>query len=164
MANLGGSALAFASTFYTFDDDAEITNGETLVIAGKTYTFQTTLTNTDGNVKIGASRAATIANLVAAVNLDGSGVAGTDYAAATTKNPRVIAVAGTDTITIKASMPGTAGNLIPCTVGTSATTLDNATLENGAGDPHYFLASLFTLNQINSELLTELHLLTPEAD
>lgn len=164
MANLGGSSLAFAESFYTFDADAEIANGETVVIAGKTYTFQDTLTDSDGNVHIGSDRAETIANLVGAVNLDGSATAGTDYAASMTKNPQVIAIAATDRITIRASMPGTLGNRIPLTVGTSAVTVDNATLENGAGDPHYFLDSVLDLNQINSEVQAELKQLTPEED
>lgn len=164
MANLGGSSLAFATGTYTFDDDLEIANAETVVIAGKTYTFQTTLTDSDGNVHIGASRAETIANLVAAVNLDGSGTAGTDYAASTTKNARVIAIAGTDSWEVRASMPGTVGNLIPITVGTSATTVSGALLTGGAGDPHYFLDSVLDLNQINAEVLSEIKRLTPLAD
>src|SRR5688572_6823509 len=55
---------------------------ETVVINGKTYTFQDTLTNVDGNVKTGASAAASITNLIAAITL-GAG-SGTAYAAATT--------------------------------------------------------------------------------
>lgn len=57
---------------------------ETVSIGGKTYTFQATLTNSDGNVLIGANRQESLANLRAALNLlDG---AGTLYAAATTAN------------------------------------------------------------------------------
>ena len=164
MASRGGSDLVHAETYYTFDDDGEITNAETLVIAGKTYTFQDTLTNTDGNVHIGATREETIRNLCAAVNLDGTATAGTDYAAATTKNARVVAIPGDDEIVIRAHVPGTAGNLIPVTVGTSGVTVDNATLENGAGDVGDFINSVIELNQINSEVLSELKRLTPLPD
>lgn len=58
---------------------------QTVVIGAKTYTFQTVLTNVDGNVLIGASASDSIDNLIAAINL-GSG-SGTLYAAATTAHP-----------------------------------------------------------------------------
>lgn len=64
-------------------------NTETVTIDGKVYTFQTSLTNTDGHVKIGADRDATLKNLAAAVTL-GAG-AGTTYATATTLHPTVTA-------------------------------------------------------------------------
>lgn len=164
MASRGGAALVHAETFYTFDADAEVVNAETVVIAGKTYTFQDTLTNTDGNVHIGATRVETIRNLCAAVNLDGTATAGTDYAAAMTKNLEVAAIPSTDTITIRALSPGVAGNRIPVTVGTSGTTVDNATLEAGAGDIGDFVGSVLEMNQINSEVQAELKRLTPLED
>jgi len=148
--------LVRASGVYTFDADAEIANAETVVIGGKTYTFQTTLPNTDGNVKIGANRAATIANLVAAINLAGSGTsaAGTGYAAATTRNPAVFATAGTNAWTVTSFIPGTVGNLIPATAGTSDTTPpEGSVLAGGTGNVGTFIDGLFSLNQINSELL-----------
>lgn len=154
--------LVRASTFYTFDADAEITNGETLVIGGKTYTFQTTLTNVDGNVRIGGDREETIANLVAAVGL-GPG-AGTAYAAATTRNPAVYATPAEDRIDIHALIPGSIGNLIPCTVGTSGVTLDNGTLEGGAGNIGDFFDGLLRLNQINAEVFDALREFTAAID
>ena len=78
---------------------------QTVVIGAKTYTFQTSLTNVDGNVLIGATASDSLDNLIAAINL-GSG-AGTLYAAATTAHPldvlpdSIIASAGTgDTMDI----------------------------------------------------------------
>ena len=80
-------------------------NTQTVVIGSKTYTFQTVLTNVDGNVLIGATASDSIDNLIAAINL-GSG-SGTKYAAATTAHPldvlpnSIIASAGTgDTMDI----------------------------------------------------------------
>lgn len=71
-------------------------NAETVTIDAKTYTFQTTLTDVDGNVLIGVDVAASLANLLAAINLaDGSGVA---YAAATTLHPTVSAESVSTTI------------------------------------------------------------------
>lgn len=63
-------------------------NTETVTVGTKVYTFQTTLTNVDGNVLIGATAAASIQNLVNAINL-GPG-AGTAYAAATVAQPETI--------------------------------------------------------------------------
>lgn len=52
-------------------------DGETVVIYGKTFTFKTVLGSTAGNVLIGANAAATQVNIRAAVN--GSSGAGTTY-------------------------------------------------------------------------------------
>lgn len=94
-------------------------DAETEVIGGKTYTYQTTLTNVDGHVQIGASAEATIDNLVAAINRT-TALAGTSYAAATVKHTTVTAVkSGTDKCIIIAIVGGTAGNAI--------TLVDNAT-------------------------------------
>lgn len=60
---------------------------ETITFGSKTYTFQATLTNVDGNVHIGASGADTATNLLNAINASGGGTPGTDYAAATTAHP-----------------------------------------------------------------------------
>lgn len=80
-------------------------NTETVIIGTKTYTFQTVLTNVDGNVFIGASASASIDNLIAAINLAAG--AGSLYAAATTAQPQsVVASAGagdTMTLTVSAS-------------------------------------------------------------
>lgn len=110
-------------------------NNETVTIGTKTYTFQTVLTNVDGNVLIGASASASIDNLVAAINL-GAG-AGTLYALATTLHPTVSAAAGAgDTMDATAKTPGTAGN----TIATTETFSDvlsvwgGATLSGGVGD------------------------------
>jgi hypothetical protein len=62
-------------------------DGSTVTIGSKVYTFQDTLTNVDGNVKIGANPAACVANLIAAINLAAG--AGTTYATAMTLNADV---------------------------------------------------------------------------
>lgn len=56
-------------------------NTETVVVDDRTYTFQTVLTNVDGNVFIGATTDDSIDNLVAAINLAAG--AGTKYAVLT---------------------------------------------------------------------------------
>src|SRR5687768_12652640 len=89
-------------------------NTQTVVVGGKTYTTQTTLTNVDGNVAIGANAAATLQNLYDAINL--TGTPGTQYAAAMTANELVKATAvDATTLTVAAKVPGEIGNLIAST-------------------------------------------------
>lgn len=91
-----------------------ITNGETVTIGTKVYTFQDTLTNVDGNVHIGADVEETLDNLRNAINL-GPG-AGTDYAAAMTLHPTVSGTSSdATTLVVTAKTPGTAGNSIATT-------------------------------------------------
>ncbi len=83
-------------------------NTETVTLDAKIYTFQTSLTDSDGNVKIGASASASIDNLIAAITL-GSG-SGTAYAASMTLHPTVSAYAGSgDTMDVRQVAPGVAG-------------------------------------------------------
>ena len=94
------------------------TNGATVTLGSKVYTFQTVLTNVDGNVFIGASLAITLANLLAAVNL--SAGSGTLYAAATTAAPLALGLSSDATHFIaKARKRGIAGNNV--TVATNVT-------------------------------------------
>lgn len=103
--------VAATSTLTLTDNPADT---ETVVIGGKTYTFQTSLTNVDGNVLRGADASASLDNLIAAINLAAGG--GTTYAAATTVHPTVTAAAGTgDTMVITAKVAGTGGNAITVT-------------------------------------------------
>ena len=72
--------VAFARGVLTLTGNALDT--ETVVIGATTYTFQTTLTDVDGNVLIGVDASATIDNLASAMNLTTG--AGTTYAASMT--------------------------------------------------------------------------------
>jgi hypothetical protein len=85
------------------------TNGATVKIGSKTYTFQTVLTNVDGNVFIGASLTASLANLLNALNLGAGG--GTAYATAMTASPLAFGLSSDAThLTVKARKRGIAGN------------------------------------------------------
>ena len=105
---------------------------ETVTIGSKVYTFQTALTNVDGNIQIGATVADSHANLAAAINLDVG--AGTDYAAATTIHPTVSATDTATTTVVTAKVAGTAGNAIATTETASTGSWGAATLTGGAGD------------------------------
>jgi hypothetical protein len=139
------------------------TDTQTVVVGGKTYTTQASLTNVDGNVLIGASAAATLQNLYDAINL--TGTPGTQYATLMTINTRVKAtnVSATGLI-VKAKTAGEVGNLIATTETQTNASWGAATLASGAGNVNDFVENLFDLNQFNSEAATELKKLTVDAD
>lgn len=89
---------------------ANPTDGEAVTIGGKSYGFVDTLTSADGVVKIGANAAATIANLVAAINLAAG--SGTTYGSGTTPNVYVVAsinAGNTSAMDVVAKVNGVAG-------------------------------------------------------
>jgi hypothetical protein len=110
-------------------------NTETVTIDTKTYTFQTVLTDVDGNVLIGATASDSIDNLIAAITL-GSG-AGTLYAASTTLHSTVTAAAGVgDTMDATAKKAGETGNSIATTDTLTNGSWGGATLSGGTGLVH----------------------------
>lgn len=110
---------------------ANVADAKIVTIDTKVYTFQTVLTNVDGNVLIGASASDSLDNLIAAITL-GAG-AGTLYATATTFHPTVTAAAGAgDTMDATAKSPGSAGNSIATTETLDVGSWGAVTLENGA--------------------------------
>ncbi len=134
---------AAASATGTLTATANFADGETVTIGGKVYTFETVLTNVDGNVLIGATASDSLDNLIAAINL-GPG-AGTLYASATTANTSVSAAAGAgDTMVVTALLSGPAGNTITTTTTAANATWGGATLAGGvAGN-----VSILTLGQL----------------
>jgi hypothetical protein len=114
---------------------ANVNNNDTVTTGTKTYTFETSLTDVDGNVLIGATASDSIDNLIAAITL-GAG-SGTLYAASTTANTFITAAAGAgDTMDAEALLGGTAGNLIATTESTATVRMSwgAATLTGGTGD------------------------------
>jgi len=89
-----------------------VTNGETVLIGSKTYVFVNTLTGVDGQVKIGATKEESIANLIAAINLDGT--PNSQYTTQTTLHSSVYAKIGSTTAKLVAiaKVGGIAGNSI----------------------------------------------------
>jgi hypothetical protein len=115
------------------NDGTNVTDGDTVTIGGKVYTFESSLTNVDGHVKIGASNTATMTNLFHAINASG-GTVGTDYATLTTATPAVTATNPTGTtVVVTARVTGTAGNAITTTEASSHLSWGGATLASGAG-------------------------------
>ena len=90
---------------------SQVSDGDTITIDTKVYTFQTVLTDVDGNVQIGAVQQDSITSLFHAINL--TGTPGVDYAASTTAHPTVSAPsAGPNDVILEADEDGSAGNLI----------------------------------------------------
>jgi hypothetical protein len=114
----------------TLTGTANFANTETVTIDTKVYTFETTLTNVDGNVLVGADLEESIENLVAAITL-GAG-SGTAYAAATTLHPTATAAKGSATTMVAtAKSGGTSGNSIATTETGSNASWGNTTMQGG---------------------------------
>lgn len=132
----GTDGAADPATGTWSDTAGQPVNGDTVTVGGKTYTFQSALTNADGNVAIGANTTVTAANLVAAVTL-GAG-SGTAYAAAMTLNANVTAVVDGTTATqvdFSAKVGGPSGNSIALSkTGTGGGAVSGATLTGGIQD------------------------------
>ncbi len=107
-------------------------DGDTVTLDGVVYTFKTALTPTAGQVLIGASAAAALTNLAAAM-MD-YGTRGTNYATGTTVSAttRVKSVSAT-VIIIEALKGGTSGNSIALAKSAATLTLSGSTLASGAG-------------------------------
>jgi hypothetical protein len=133
-AKLKAFLLAGANAESTLTCGANPADTETVTIDGKVYTFQTTLTNSDGNVQRGASASASLNNLKAAINLEAS-VSPLQYAAATTVHSSVRAVRGAgDTLVVRAKTPGTGGNAIATTATLGSGAFTGAVLAGGGED------------------------------
>lgn len=142
------SAVAATGTLTT---SANPGNTETVTIGNKVYTFQTSLTNVDGNVFIGASEAASLQNLYDAINL--TGTPGTQYATLMTKHDYVRATAvTTHTVVLKALLPGTQGNLITSTETLANGSFGGAVFASGTGSAHANLKTWVTGVQASMQL------------
>lgn len=143
-------AAAAASGILTLT--ANLADGATVTIGPKVYTFQAALTNADGNVQIGASMAATIVNLKNAINL-GTGVPGTDYAAAMVAHATVSATASSGTtLTVAAKIGGPAQNTIATTETSPSASWGAATLTGGATATHVFTSGAQALPSLSLEI------------
>lgn len=135
--------------------DASPANDETLVIGGKTYTWKTSLTNTDGFVALGADATAALANMKAAINLEAG--AGTAYAAATVINAHVKATGSTaTTLTIEAKVPGSVGNFITTTETAGSGSWTSTVMAGGTGVVETDVDDLLAKCQVNSDVLSRL--------
>lgn len=124
---------------------ANPSNAQTVTLGATTYTFNTVL-GAANSVLIGASLAASLANLVNAINA-GPG-SGTTYGTGTTQNASALASVGpaSNQVTATAITPGTSGNSIVSTETLAAGSWTGATLSGGANIPG---PSRFTLSPLD---------------
>ena len=108
-----------------------VAHNDTVTVNTKVYTFQSTLTNVNGNVKIGATAALSLTNLFNAINASG-GVPGTDYASNTTANAFVTATNPSATTVVATSrLAGTIGNTYTVSEASTQLSWGGATLTGG---------------------------------
>lgn len=123
-------AAASAADGLLTSDATAPANDNTVTIDGHVYTYKTSLTGAADEVLIGASAAAALTNLKAAI-LD-SGGAGTTYGTGTVAHATVIATTLTaTTLLVVAKTAGTAGNAIATTKTSSHLAWGAATLVGG---------------------------------
>ena len=133
------SAGSFASLDFTGGTNTGAapvaTAGNTVTVGTQTYTFVTALstTPTANEVLVGATEAASVANLANAIN-GGSG-AGVTYGSTTVTNTSAVAVAGTSgtlsTLTLTALAKGLTGNSIATSETGAANTFGGSVLAGG---------------------------------
>lgn len=130
-------------------------NGNTVDIGAKTYTWQTTLTDVDGNVQIGVDVEESLNNLRAAINLDAG--AGTKYATSMTEHPDVTGeafVGSSDYLIVTAKESGRAGNSIAVDTDWTGSAWNTATLIGGS-EGTYLLEFVAYLQDCELELTWE---------
>lgn len=146
-------SLVFAQGVLTMTDVVVTTN--TVTIGGKVYTFQTSLTDSDGNILIGADQTASMVNLVRAITL-GAG-SGTLYAASMTAGLHArVATSAAAVCTITAQFPGVHGNLVGSTETLANGSFGAAVFANGSGDFAAYIDSLLSLGQLNADIEQDL--------
>lgn len=126
-----GIVYATFATNTLTSDATNVTDGDTVVIGAITYRFKNTLALAY-DVKIGASAAATLDNLKAAINA--SGTPGTEYFAGTVAHTLVIATTNTDTTQkIESRTYGTDNNTLATTATSAHLSWADTTLGGGTG-------------------------------
>lgn len=130
--NDGGSGTPAAGTKATgvLTASGVFQDGETVTIGNRTYTFVDDLTFSPDQVLIGASAAASLDNLKAAINNDAG--EGTTYSNGTAPHSQVTATTNTDTAqTVEAFSVGTYANAFATTETCDNVAFGAATLTGG---------------------------------
>lgn len=148
--DLSGSSAAKATQTLTLAGNAVA--AETVTIGSVVYTWATTPTTTANTVKVGATAAESIDNLVAAITAAAG--SGTLYGSATVVHPQVTAVRSSSTMVITALVKGTAANAYATTETMTNGSFGAATMAGGV-DP--------TAAQTIAALVTTINATIPKA-
>lgn len=123
---VGATATATATLT---SSGVNVTENDTVTVGRITYRFKATPAQAY-DVDIGDSAAATLDNLKAAVNIEGT--PGTDYHSATVQNPDASATTNTDTTQLfVARVAGPWGNNLPFSKSAATYTVSGATFSGG---------------------------------
>lgn len=163
------SGYTLTAALGVFTVTGQPTDTNTIVVGGKTYTWNAVVGTANGSVHLGATAADSIANLHAAINLDitkgETGTAAVDYGSSMTINTEVFVISSTATVlTVQAYTPGTVGNLIASTETHANGSWGAATLASGAGHVSGWMTDMLDVNQVNSEIAAEMLSLTAVLD
>lgn len=124
-----GVAAGVKATRTLTSDATNVSDNDTVTLGDVVYRFKNTMAAAY-DVKVGASAAASLDNLKAAVNA--SGTPGTEYFAGTEAHPLVTATTNTDTTQVfEAKSVGVAGNDIAALEGSSHLSFPSTTLTGG---------------------------------
>lgn len=119
-----------ARAVLTWDGVSGPNAGDTVTIDGKTYTFKTSLTPTEGEVLLAGGGTAALLNLARAINR--TGTPGVDYyVAAAHSTVRASAAVTANAITVAALAAGAAGNGLAVSEAATGLAWDSATLTGG---------------------------------
>lgn len=134
MAAIGAAQGAATGTIT--QSSAAPSDGDTVTVNGRVYTFKTALSTgptVPDQVLAGANVTAAAANLAAALNA-GAGV-GVNYSVGTLINQDVSATSNAGVVTVSARNPGDEGNAITLAESGSNTAVSGGTLSGGSDDP-----------------------------
>lgn len=128
--NVAEASATLVAATGTLTVSAAGTDGDSVTIGGQTYVLRA-VPSLPYDVDIGVDANGTAANLRAAINA-GAG-AGTVYGTGTLAHPDVVAAGAAASVTLTASVTGTAGNAIATTENGTSTSFGAATLTGGTG-------------------------------
>lgn len=128
---------AAAATNTLLSNNTNVSNGDTVTVDNKVYTFKTTMTPAEGEVHIGANADASLTNLANAINKSG-GTLGTDYQVAAA-NPSCTSSAVGATVAHQLNLTslctgtiGLAGNLMTLAKVAATLTVGGANFSGGS--------------------------------
>lgn len=123
------TAITGTAPTTTLTSSSTASDGETFTVGSRTYTLKTTLTGAANEILIGAAATNTLDNIKSAIN--GTGTPGTDYSAATVRNPDVTAGAKNATTLVIASTDTNANGVLASTETMANFAFTGATLSAG---------------------------------
>jgi hypothetical protein len=144
-------------------NNTNVSNADTVTVGGKTYTYKTALTPTEGEVLIGGSADASLLNLIRAINH--TGTPDTDYkCAAANANVSADAAVVAHAFKVHALVGGETGDAIASTKVAATLTWSAATLTGGSSLSFKSVSSLSSMTGGAPGVELDLLVLPDDAD